>query len=118
MHPVYHANERLTVNSTSPGATGFPYISPISRHGHTDKGRVERGIERELYFTGSHRISIHFSYILPCRLNRLRSGKGIESSRHPISRHGHTDKGRIERGIERELLSTQLYRIIQGFHKR
>src|SRR6516164_298982 len=51
MHPVYHANERLNVNSTSPGATGFPYISPISRHGHTDKGRVERGIERELYFT-------------------------------------------------------------------
>jgi hypothetical protein len=28
---------------------------------------------RFIYFTGSHRISIHFSYIIPCRLNRLRS---------------------------------------------
>ena len=35
-----------------------------SRHGYTHKGTVERGIERELYFTASHRISIYFSHIL------------------------------------------------------
>ena len=40
-----------------------------SRHGYMDKGRVERGIERELYFTEPPDLSIYFSYILPCRSN-------------------------------------------------
>ena len=84
------------VSSTPLGATGFPYISPISRHGHTDNREPPDFLPWAYGQPGA----TGFPYI------------------SPISRHGHTDKGRVERGIERELLSTQLYRIIQGFHKR
>ena len=57
---------------------------------------------------------------LPCASAmgiRTREGQkeGLNPYISPISRHGHTDKGRVERGIERELLSTQLYRIIKDF---
>src|SRR5215467_6206409 len=68
-------------------------------HGHTDKGRVEKGIERELYFTEPPH-QFHIFLLYPATL-----GNGGRSSRHGC--HGHTDKGRVERGIERELYFTE-----------
>src|SRR5262252_5138851 len=55
----------------------FSYIQPLGNggrssrhgcHGHTDKGRVERGIERELYFTEPP-VPYISPISSPCRLN-------------------------------------------------
>ena len=53
----------------------------VARHGYTDKGRAERGIERELYFTEPPDFHIFLRYP-PYRLNS--STRSLKVSTLPI----------------------------------
>src|SRR6516164_8724577 len=70
--------------------------------GYADKGRVERGIERGLFFTEPPDFHIFLLYPQFYRCPATLGNVMVESSRH-----GYADKGRVERGIERGLYFTE-----------
>src|SRR6516162_1209659 len=99
------------------GAAAWPFAAVASHSGQWHggsfspwiygQGKGRKRVERELYFTQPP--SIYLSYILHSR-QPLWSMVGA-------SRHGYTDKGRVER-VERELYFTQPPSISQFYSRQ